>query len=157
MSVPPFLTKLTGDWEGTNRLWLSPNESARESATIASIALIAQGQFVSIRYTWAFEGTPQDGWIVIGQKKSEDTLQSVWIDSWHMQDQFMLCQGTAAEDESMMVGGKYAAPPGPDWGWWIVIEAKVAGSWRLVMHNVPPGGEAVLAVEAAYTRKEAPV
>ncbi len=50
---------------------------------------------------------------------------------------------------AVRVKGSYAAPSGPDWGWQITIEPG-QGSWRLVMHNVTPAGEAFLAVETVY-------
>lgn len=43
MSVPHFLVKLVGEWVGSNRLWLSPQESARQSAITAAVALVANG------------------------------------------------------------------------------------------------------------------
>ena len=158
MSVPHFLEMLVGEWTGTNRLWLSPRDPAQQSATKASIALLANGQFITIRYTWEYESTPQEGWILLGRRTGlenipPDSMQAVWIDSWHMQDQFMLCQGVAVENEAVRLAGTYAVPQGPDWGWWITVEAKEEDSWRLIMHNVPPDGEAGKAVEAIYGQK----
>jgi hypothetical protein len=165
---------LIGHWVGTNDLWLSPEEPCRKSPTEAVVALAAQGKFVTIQYTWADDGAPQDGLLMLGYERQLKTVRAVWIDSWHMGDKFMLCQGTdgataslpcGAEGRSMgfqpmnchergiLVKGSYSAPPGPDWGWQIGIEPEHDGKFRIVMHNVSPDGKAALAVEATYVRK----
>jgi hypothetical protein len=68
MSVPEGLEDLVGEWSGTNKLWLTPDEPVRESETTASVTLAAQGKFITIAYTWSFEGEPQDGLIVLGRE-----------------------------------------------------------------------------------------
>ena len=35
MAIPTILANLTGRWQGPNRLWLDPNEPARESVATA--------------------------------------------------------------------------------------------------------------------------
>jgi len=147
------VANLAGQWVGTNRLWLSPKEPARESPTEARVALVAQGQFVTIHYTWADEGAPQDGLLIIGCQRKLNAMKAVWVDSWHYQDRFMLCEGTVGASGLISFKGSYAAPPGPDWGWRIDIEPERRGKFRIVMHNVSPDGKAELAVEASYARQ----
>ena len=50
--------------------------------------------------------------------------------------------------------GSYAAPPGPDWGWRIAIRPGDGSALAIVMHNVTPGGEEAVAVEATYKRAD---
>jgi hypothetical protein len=154
MSVPASLTNLPGKWTGLNSLWLLPGEPARLSDTMATVALIAAGEFLVFQYTWADEGQPQDGFLLIGQEGTENLIKAVWIDSWHMGDRFMLCQGSLDSQGSLSVQGTYAAPLGPDWGWRITIRLDDSYSLHLNMVNIHPDGKEDLAVEASYLAKQ---
>ncbi len=70
----------------------------------------------------------------------------------HMSDKFMICQGAAEPDGAIVVRGSYAAPPGPDWGWRMVIGPGDGDTFRLIMYNISPDGQEDLAVEASYTK-----
>ena len=161
MSIPESLTPLTGEWTGDNRLWLDPGGPAAVSQTTASAALAAQGQFLTLRYTWSVDGQPQEGLLVVGCEKTPDRAIAAWIDSWHMAHQMMFCRGDLQPDGTLAVQGTYSAPGGPDWGWRIVLDAR--GPDRLVMTminiapdsmDIPPGrNREELAVEAVYSRR----
>jgi hypothetical protein len=153
MTVPVVLTALTGNWRGTNRLWLSPEEPVRESESTAEITLAAQGKFAVIQYTWADEGQSQDGMLVLGQETQHKLVKAIWIDSWHMNDKFMLCEGAIEPNGTIWVKGSYAAPPDPDWGWQISIELQADDLFRFMMHNISPDNKKMLAVEVTYTRQ----
>jgi GrpB-like predicted nucleotidyltransferase (UPF0157 family) len=114
--------------------------------------MIAEGKFLTFRYTWADEDQPQDGFLLIGQEGQENPVKAVWIDSWYMHDTFMLCQGSLDPQGSLSVQGSYAAPPGPDWGWRIILEPGEGDALRLVMVNIDPDGKEELAVEAQYRK-----
>jgi len=105
MSVPPSLDRLVGNWHGINRLWLAPGEPVRISETTASVALIAEGKFLAFRYTWADEEQPQEGFFLFGQAGTENVIKAVWIDSWHMRDETMLCQGSLDPRGRLSVAG----------------------------------------------------
>ncbi len=150
MAIPTVLAELTGRWQGTNHLWLDPNEPARESMATAVCQPVAQGKFFNLHYTWAEDGQPQDGVLLLGQ--SQEQLSAAWVDSWHMHDKMMQCTGTAAAD-AVSVQGSYAAPPGPDWGWRITLQPQSADQFRLIMYNITPAGEDTLAVEAVFSRE----
>ena len=153
MSIPASLAQLVGNWIGLNRLWLSPGEPVRISDTTAAVALIAQGRFLTLRYTWADEGQPQDGLLLIGQEGQENIFEAVWIDSWHMRDTIMHCQGSLDVQGSISMQGSYAAPPGPDWSWRITIGPEDEDRMHLRMINIHPDGKEELAVEALYHAK----
>jgi GrpB-like predicted nucleotidyltransferase (UPF0157 family) len=153
MSIPVSLVNLVGQWHGINQLWLTPDEPVRESKTTATVALIAQGKFLTFRYTWTEEHQPQDGLLVIGQEGNDNLIKAVWMDSWHMRDLSMLCQGSLDPQGCLSVQGTYAAPPGPDWGWRIILEPGEGNTLRLAMINIVPDGREALAVEAVYTAK----
>lgn len=150
MSVPETLTSLVGEWAGTSRLWL-PGEPTRESETTASVALTAQGKFVTIAYTWIYDGQPQDGLLLLGCET--ESVHVAFIDSWHMGDAIMICRGHVHESGAVDVLGSYSIADGPEWGWRIVVEPG-DNTLRVLMYNVPPKdvGEEVLGVEAVYTR-----
>lgn len=153
MTIPIALAALTGQWQGTNKLWLSPNEPARESASTAEVTLAAQGKFATIRYTWTDQGQPQGGLLVLEQETQNHLVKAVWIDSWHMGDGFMLCEGAFGPNGAVLLKGAYSAPPDPDWGWQIAVEPQAGDSFRIMMTNISPDGEKMLAVEAVYTRQ----
>jgi len=152
MSAPEALASLAGEWAGTNRLWLTPEEPARESRATASLFLVANGRFVAIRYTWAEKGEPQEGFLLVGTEMGTPAVAAVWIDSWHMSDQMMSCEGSLSPRGVVSILGSYAAPPGPDWGWRIVIDPGSRGALKMTMHNISPAGDAALAVEAIYSK-----
>jgi hypothetical protein len=154
MNVPQDLTALISDWTGTNRLWLSPEEEAQQSGAQAALSLAAQGKFLLIRYTWVYQGEPQDGTLLIGFNQNQQVEKAVWIDSWHMNDQIMVCQGERSPAGLISLTGSYPAPPGPDWGWWIEVDPLDGTAFKLVMYNVSPEGQANPAVEAAFGRPE---
>jgi Protein of unknown function (DUF1579) len=147
MSLPGNFFQLTGRWQGSNRLWLSPSDPARVSETNAIVSRIGRERFIMIAYTW-FENELQEGQLVIGQQGTE--VKAFWIDSWHNGDRIMPCEGIVTADGQISVRGSYPAPPGPDWGWRITIEA--GEPFKLTMFNITPDGQENLAVEAIYAR-----
>lgn len=152
MSVRARIAELVGEWSGTNRLWLTPADPVRESETTASVALAARGAFATIRYTWADAGEPQDGVLLVRIAPEPSPLDMVWIDSWHTGGKFMEFRSEEDRDGSMSALGSYAAPPGPDWGWRIVVAAEAETGIQITMYNVSPVGNETLAVEAKYIR-----
>jgi hypothetical protein len=118
-----------------------------------SVAHAAQGQFILFQYTWAYEGEPQDGLLMLGFEPKPNEMQAVWIDSWHMQDKLMFCRGTIGRHCDISLKGSYPAPPRPNWGWQIDITPRSPNGFRLQMYNISPEGKSQLAVEAGYTRK----
>ncbi|MBI5932737.1 MAG: DUF1579 family protein [Chloroflexi bacterium] len=143
------ITSLVGTWRGENQLWLAPGEPVRKSETTAEIEIVAHAQFTEMRYQWADEGHPQEGRIILGQ--SGDDVKAVWFDTWHMANQFMLCDGRV-DGGAASVRGAYAAPPGPDWGWRVAFEPRGADAFRFTMYNITPDGQEFLAVEVLYSR-----
>jgi hypothetical protein len=153
MSTPSELKNLSGKWQGTSKLWLTPQEPVRLSESLAELSSIAQEQFTEIQYSWAYEGKPQAGRIILGQAAESKVVKAVWFDTWHMMNQFMICEGDVDDTGAVRVKGSYSAPPGPDWGWQITIEPIEQGAFRLLMHNILPDGQKFLAVEVTYSRQ----
>ncbi len=152
MSARAKITDLIGEWAGSSRLWLFPGATVRESETTASVAPAAGGAFLIINYRWEDEGTPQDGILLVRLSVEPGTCDMVWIDSWHTGGEFMVFRGEEDRDGSMSAVASYAAPPGPDWGWRIVLSAESETEMRITMYNITPDGNEALAVEAMYER-----
>lgn len=149
------LAALAGRWTGSNRLRLSwPTPSDFESAATAEVTPVADGRFVTVAYTWAHDGKPCAGFLLVGRETTGDVVHASWVDSWHQRERPMPCTGTADGRGGVDVRGSYAAPPGPDWGWRIALGPTDDGGLRLTMWNVTPAGEEDLAVEAVYRRAE---
>ena len=161
MSIPESLAHITGEWAGSSRLWLDPNEPAAVSETTAAVKLAAQGQFLTLHYTWFVDGEPQEGLLVVGCALDSDQATAAWIDSWHMAHQMMFCRGGMQPDGTLSVQGTYGTPPGPDWGWRIVLDPREPDRLRMTMFNIAPEAFEIpagrsseeLAVEAVYTRR----
>lgn len=150
MTIPGTMAALVGRWQGMNRLWLSPNDPVWESETEAVISLTALGKFLKLQYSWSVDGKQQEGLLVLGQEIAQGLVKAAWVDSWHMSDVMMVCEGEAGPQGLVWVKGAYAAPNGPDWGWKITLEAPAGRTFRMSMHNITPQGQEMLAVEAVY-------
>lgn len=150
MTIVEALIPLLGSWQGVNRLRLLPTDEYRESVAGATVSVSAQ-HFVTIAYTWAEEGMPQDGVILLAGKEPSD-VAAVWIDSWHSAPTWMTFTGAIDDDGVIRLSGSYPAPEGPDWGWQIHIESG-GDAGRITMHNVVPGEAPYQAVETVYDRR----
>ena len=154
MSIPENFKKLSGDWTGTNRLyttWIEENP-VRESDSKAKITPAANDKFLKIEYDWIYENENQEGLLLIGSEKNSEEVRAFWIDSWHMSDKFMSCDGHFSGN-SILMKGFYEVPNHPDWGWRTDIIFENENSFKIVMYNVTPEGAEDLAVEAVYQRQ----
>lgn len=151
MSTLKSLLELAGQWQGHSHLQDPSNNLKDESTSNATITPILGGRFIRFDYTWAYNGKPQEGSFLIGLVRATGLLTVHWIDSFHMSDVVMACQGTIDDAGTIDVRGSYAAPPRPDWGWRTVFTL-AQNSIRMVMFNIWPEGKVELAVEAVYCR-----
>jgi hypothetical protein len=152
MSVDHNLSDLVGTWTGINRLhvpWMP--ETLKESDSTAIVRSKMNGQFLSIEYTWHFDGAPQEGLLIVGCDEKSDEVQAVWTDSWHSKGVLMLCNGETNADGGFSVTGSYSVPDNPDWGWRTEIIPNSTG-FRYAMYNVSPDGDEELAVDTDFTR-----
>ena len=152
MSPLNQLASSAGSWHGHNKLQDPITNNPADSPATATLTALLGGRFMRLDYTWAYQGTPQEGSILIGYEAEADRVTAHWINTWHMGDKVMACQGPANPGGEISVRGSYAAPPGPDWGWRITITPHEGQRLGVVMHNIWPEGKEELAVEADYTR-----
>ena len=152
VSIDKKLESLVGVWKGTNRLYLSwTPKRLKESDSTATVHSKMNGQFLSVEYTWSFEGEPQEGILILGCDPKSDAVQAVWTDSWHSKDVLMLCNGTIDAGGDISVLGHYAVPENPEWGWRTEI-IRTSDSFRYIMYNISPEGTEELAVETDFQR-----
>jgi len=151
MNVLDVLIASAGQWAGKNRLMDPHTNSVDESPGTAIVTPGLGDRSVRIDYTWAYHGSPQEGSLLIGYDASRGLITSQWIDSWHMGDKAMACEGPVVAGEPISVRGSYAAPAGPDLGWHIIVAIKDQ-RLQVAMHNITPDGREDLAVEAEYSR-----
>ena len=91
--------------------------------------------------------------MILGQESQLNVVNAAWFDTWHLREQFMVCEGRVDNQGAVNIRGTYAAPPGPDWGWQITIEPMDQDQFGIRMYNITPAGEKMLAVEINYLRK----
>lgn len=151
MTIATLHPQLLGHWLGHNQLWMSPAEPPLASASTMTVASTVQGKFITLAYTWAFEGKSQDGLLLVGDSNSTAAASAAWVDSFHQSGQVMHCTGSA-NSTGFTVTGSYAAPPGPDWGWCLSVMTPADDELVFEMHNIPPSQAPELAVRAVYKR-----
>ncbi len=152
MNILDKLVIYAGNWSGTNTLQDPHSGKPEESPSAATLIPVLGGRFVRIDYTWSYEGSPQEGSLLIGYEAENNLASAYWIDSWHMGNKVMSCSG-AANDSGLSVRGSYGVPDGPEWGWLINITLEEDQRLGIVMFNVEPNGKEWLATEAHYTRR----
>jgi hypothetical protein len=144
------LAALAGRFAGTNTLHDPHTGKPEESPSTLVVVPVLGGRFVRLDYTWAYNGKPQEGSLLVGHDPATGVTSMYMIDTWHLGRVVLALTGSG-----LTVRGTYPAPPGPDWGWRIDLTPTAAGL-RLVMHNVWPaeqGGKEEVAVEAEYRRE----
>jgi len=143
---------LIGEWRGTKQLYLEPPPApAISSPSQLSVKPVAGGSFLQFDYDWTYEGAEQSGVLLFGCDE-ENAASAAWVDSFHASTRIMSFAGHAT-DGSAELSGSYAAPPGPDWGWRVVIRSVSPNELTIVMHNISPEGQEDLAVQIDYTRE----
>ena len=152
MNALDHLAACAGEWRGTNRLHDPRTGRPEDSPSTARVTPVLHGWFVRFDYTWGYQGTPQEGSLLIGMDPKAGSATAQWIDTWHMGRAVMSCVGTARDGQAFSVRGSYAAPPGPDWGWRIDVDMSHPRMLRLTMTNISPEGTETIAVEASLTQ-----
>ena len=153
MKLSDLQEDLVGTWAGTKHLWMGPPPAAAQTSdSRLEVSAAAKGKFLSLSYSWSFEGEGQEGLMILGNNNPAEEATAAWIDSFHMSGKVMYCRGTVGDDGKASVLGSYEAPPGPDWGWRITLQAQPSGGLLLEMYNITPDGDEALAVRGEYRR-----
>ncbi|MDX1439723.1 MAG: DUF1579 family protein [Rubricoccaceae bacterium] len=144
--------RFPGRWKGTKELYFEgPPEPDNVSDSEMTVSSVAHGKFLSITYTWTFKDVDHEGFLLIGRLNPGEASSGAWVDSFHMSGKVWPCEGVVGEDGKVDLHGTYEAPPGPDWGWRITL-ASDGRQLQLLMYNISPEGDELLAVQASYER-----
>jgi len=130
----PELSELAGTrWAGTSQLWLDPlGDSGQVGECTMSLSA------VGVEYTWAYEGVPHRGSVVLAAGSAE------FRDTWHQPDP-MECRYLPDSRGLFCVLGSYG--PEGDWGWRMTLSLRPhSGELVLQMTNIAPWGEEARAV-----------
>jgi hypothetical protein len=153
MSVPARLETAVGLWAGPSLLWFAPGTEPFACESTADLQHEADGRMLALRYAWSHEGKPHAGVLLLGDDPATGRCDAAWADSFHNGHRLMPLSGDVSADGTADVLGRYAAPPGPDWGWRIVLDHPSPDLLLLQMYNITPDGQSALAVEARYGRR----
>jgi hypothetical protein len=152
MTLAELKEQLTGDWAGTKLLRLEPGVPDRITPSNLTVSTVAGGRFLSLAYTWSFDGKPQEGFMMVGYDKNDGLTTIGWGDSFHQNSKVMLSEGVIHPDGEIDVKGYYGMPGQTPWGWRTTIKATPTGL-LLEMYNCEPDAAEELAVRGDYTRR----
>lgn len=142
-----------GTWTGEKELYLSANlEDVRLCNATLDVGLAARAHFMTLAYSWSYKGEPQEGLLLFGVDAKRSNASGAWVDSWHQHGSVMALAGKVGEAGEADMAGRYAAPPGPDWGWRVVVHVPQEDSFLVEMYNRPPEGQEDLAVRLRLVR-----
>lgn len=140
------LSELAGAWAGRYRLWLEPGVLRGESPATAWLRPLLAGRYVLAEYTWADEGEPQQGLMLLG-RDGTGSWQLSYVDTWHTGGAIMSGAGGAEPD----VTSPYEAQ-GRTWGWRTAWAVGEPGELVVTSWNIAPDGEESRAAELTLSR-----
>lgn len=143
------LAPLAGEWTGTNRTRVMPEDPYTESPSTATVRPVARSRLVSVSYTWTGDGAEQDGFLLLSDGDTPGSVTAVWCDSWHQSPRWMTCIGAVDDTGAVVVAGSYGRAT--DHTGWRVTLASDDSTFRLTMHNVVPDADYQV-VEATFRR-----
>jgi hypothetical protein len=149
------LSKLTGNWTGTSRVWFEPDVVADESTIEGSIKLILGDRFVMHEYKSSMGGKSLEGIMIIGYHLALGKYQCSWVDSFHNGTAMMFCDGKRGETADIDFTGEYSyVTPEKEhiWRWRTQIELKSEDELLITAYNISPEGEESKATEITYQR-----
>lgn len=144
-----------GAWTGEKELYLSSNlDDVRLCNATLNASAVAKGGFLALAYTWSYKSEPQEGLILFGVDAKRGLASGAWVDSWHQHGSVMSLSGRVGAEGEADMSGSYPAPPGPDWGWRIVVKVPAEDSFLVEMFNRSPEGQEDLAVRLRLVRTQ---
>lgn len=131
------LSDLTGTWIGTSELWVDPFGDVTQTSD-CTMTVTAD----TVTYTWAYEGTLQEGVISIADSGSS------FHDTWHQKE---VVATEKVPNEASLATRRYTYAE--EWGWVINVCYRTPMDELVVqMTNIAPWGEETRAVRMACRR-----
>ncbi|HLO98003.1 MAG TPA: hypothetical protein VK171_05360 [Fimbriimonas sp.] len=153
MAIPKFLLDSKGSWKGETQLhleWLPEDKRVQTSSTFLHVETDRDHKYAKIDYIWYYEGTRQEGTMIVCGSNKTGAYEIAWSDSWHQNTAVLHCVG---EVKGNSVKGKGSYKAGDQvWGWTIELLTTEKG-FGVKMENVTPDGKATWAVNSTYARE----
>ncbi len=158
MAIPSLARAALGSWSGSSRLnmvWL-PADPIKESLSTLEVSTDPQNTYTTVSYTWAYEGQPMTGMLILAGSKTDDEasaqqLSGGWTDSWHQNAEIMTLVDVSTSEDVIRLQGSYG-PDTPKWGWRLELEMTGDDKLSFRMVNMDPAGPETWAVDASYQR-----
>lgn len=147
-----LLRKFVGAWKGEAQTWFEPGAPPATGPVEGTIRAIHDGNLLLHQYRGRISGDAHEGFASLGYDEVRGGFVVVWSDTFHMSRGVMLSTSDRPATKSgFSVLGRYAAPPGPPWGW--RTEFAVRGKRLVIAHfNRTPDGQETRAIEIRYAR-----
>ena len=109
-------------------------------------------------YEGSFQGKPLSGLAIYGYHLDRGRYEMAWVDTFHSGTSILFSTGEGggggdAGPGPYSVLTSYEAPSGPPWGWRTEITVPEPDKLIITHYNIPPGSEALKAVETVYARR----
>lgn len=141
---------MAGAWQGVTRTWFGPDQLANEAPIRGTLRSVLGGRFLLHEYECTFDGRPESGMALYGYHIDEAQFEAAWIDDFHTGTAIQYAAGQGGHFN--VLGSYFAGAGEPRWGWRTEITQPADDRLLIAMYNIPPGGEAVKAVEFDYRR-----
>jgi len=109
-----FLSKLSGEWKSTIKLWMAPNTDPVVSQGTAKYEMILGGRYLQSKHSSTVMGMPMEGFGIDAYDNGKKVFLSTWYDN--MGTGIMMLKGTYNEAAKTMTyeGTSYEPVSGKD-------------------------------------------
>ena len=87
------LAQMAGDWEGSFRLWFTPDALAGEAPQRGRIRSAMGGRFLIHEYETRFNDDPIEGVVIYGYHLDDGNWESAWVESFGTGTSIMFMKG----------------------------------------------------------------
>jgi hypothetical protein len=143
---------LEGFWYGKKSIFLESKKDPFISPMIAKIESKKNGYQFLIPYLWKNEDNIQKGLLVLIRKNNYGLYDCLWSDTWHNIQNDMKLEGLIYNFTTFSFNGHYSVQNNIDWGWKIKIMSNTRDILQILMYNVPPEKDDLLAIEIMLHR-----
>lgn len=148
------LAKMAGRWEGSYKLWLTPDQLHSESRQRGTIRSLCGGRYLLHEYDTEVDGKRIEGVALYGYHIDANAYESAWVDGFHTGTSVMYSTQGAGDGLWNALTHYGDGQGGPPWGWRTEIEQPDDDTLVITMINIPPPevSPPAKAVEIVYRR-----